>query len=100
LAQRFEFYCTPTSASWLNMIEIEFSALSRQCLSRRIPTLQQMERAVLALVQEREDKVITINWQFSIQKARTTFQNRYADIQKCNDTYRTYATVGFGRLKA
>ena len=38
LAQRFEFYFTPKSASWLNMIEIEFSALSRQCLNRRIPT--------------------------------------------------------------
>jgi hypothetical protein len=34
LAQRFEFYYTPKSASWLNMIEIEFSALSRQCLNR------------------------------------------------------------------
>ncbi|MGH1339881.1 MAG: IS630 family transposase, partial [Aureispira sp.] len=36
LAQRFEFVFTPKSASWLNMIEIEFSALSRQCLNRRI----------------------------------------------------------------
>jgi len=86
LAQRFEFYFTPKSASWLNMIEIEFSTLSRQCLNRRIPTLEQMEREVLALVQEREDKAIKINWQFSIQKARTTFQNRYADLQKCKTT--------------
>jgi hypothetical protein len=36
LAERFEFYFTPKSASWLNMIEIEFSALARQCLHRRI----------------------------------------------------------------
>jgi hypothetical protein len=68
------------------MIEIEFSALSRQCLNRRIPTRQQMEREVLALVQERERKAIKINWQFSIPKARTTFQNRYTDLLKCNDT--------------
>jgi hypothetical protein len=80
LAQRFEFHFTPKSASWLNMIEIEFSALSRQCLNRRIPTMEIMEREVLALVQEREDKAITINWQFSIHKARATFQNRYADL--------------------
>jgi DDE superfamily endonuclease len=38
LAARFEFYYTPKCGSWLNMIEIEFSALSRQCLNRRIPT--------------------------------------------------------------
>jgi len=54
LAQRFTFHFTPKSASWLNMIEIEFSALSRQCLSRRIPTQEQLTREVLALVQQRE----------------------------------------------
>jgi hypothetical protein len=35
LAERFEFHYTPKSASWLNMIEIEFSALSKQCLSEK-----------------------------------------------------------------
>ena len=82
LSQRFMFHFTPKSASWLNMIEIEFSALSRQCLNRRIPTMEQLEHEVLALVQEREDKAIKFNWQFSIQKARTTFKNRYAEIHK------------------
>ena len=42
LTQRFEFYDTPKSASWLNMIEIEFSALSRQCLDRRIPSQEKL----------------------------------------------------------
>ena len=53
LAERFEFFYTPKSASWLNMIEIEFSALTRLCLARRIPTLVQLEREVLALVADR-----------------------------------------------
>ncbi|MBK8471789.1 MAG: transposase [Sphingobacteriales bacterium] len=34
-----EFHYTPKHASWLNMAEIEFSALSRQCLDRRIPNI-------------------------------------------------------------
>ncbi|NEQ55485.1 MAG: hypothetical protein F6K11_36110 [Leptolyngbya sp. SIO3F4] len=55
LAQRFEFHYTPKSASWLNMIEIEFSALARGCLHQRIPTQAQLEREVLALVQEQHD---------------------------------------------
>ena len=80
LAQRFEFHFTPKSASWLNMIEIEFSALSRQCLNRRIPTKEKLQSEVLTLFQEREKKAIKINWQFSIQKARTTFRNRYTDL--------------------
>lgn len=86
LAQRFEFYFTPKSASWLNMIEIEFSALSRQCLSRRIPTLEQMEREVLTLLQERQDKGIKINWQFSLRAARTKFERHYLALNKCNNT--------------
>lgn len=86
LAQRFEFHFTPKCGSWLNMIEIEFSALSRQCLNRRIPTMEQMAREVLALVREREDKAIKIDWQFSITKARDTFRNRYADIKKYKET--------------
>jgi hypothetical protein len=44
LAQRFEFYYTPKSASWLNMIECEFSAIERECLDRRIPTIEQLEK--------------------------------------------------------
>ena len=36
LSERFEMHYTPTNASWLNMVEIELSALSRQCLCRRI----------------------------------------------------------------
>ncbi len=68
------------------MIEIEFSALSRQCLNRRIPTMQQMDREVLAWIQERERKAIKINWQFSIQKARNTFQKRYKQVQLYKNT--------------
>lgn len=82
LAQRFEFYFTPKSASWLNMIEIEFSALSRQCLKRRIPTIEQMEREVLTLMQERQAKGIQIHWQFSLTTARDKFNSHYDKLMK------------------
>jgi hypothetical protein len=81
LAQRFEFYYTPKSASWLNMIEIEFSALARGCLHRRIPTLEQLEQEVLALVEERHQQRIQIHWQFSLTSARDKFQRRYEKIR-------------------
>ena len=77
LAQRFEFYYTPKSASWLNMIEIEFSALARGCLHRRIPTQAQLEREVLALVNERHEQRIKIDWQFSIVSARQKLSRHY-----------------------
>lgn len=81
LAQRFEFYYTPKSASWLNMIEIEFSALVRGCLHRRIPTLEQLEQEVLALVAERHQQRVKIHWQFSLETARDKFQRHYEKIR-------------------
>ncbi|MEP6894356.1 MAG: IS630 family transposase [Chloroflexota bacterium] len=87
LAERFEFYYTPKSASWLNMIEIEFSALARECLHRRIPSIKQVEREVLTLVNERHLKHIKINWQFSIQTARSKLNSHYAAVQIDNQKF-------------
>jgi len=87
LAERFEFHFTPKSASWLNMIEIEFSALARQCLHRRIPTIEQLDREILALVQERDAKHIKIDWQFSIQSARTKLNSHYTAVQIDNKKF-------------
>lgn len=61
LSQRFEMHFTPKGASWLNMVEIEFSALSKQCLDRRIPCQKQLEREVLAWVAERNAKRTTVH---------------------------------------
>jgi recombinational DNA repair ATPase RecF len=88
LAQRFECYYTPKAASWLNMIEIEFAALSRQCLDRRIPTIAQLEKEVLALVKERAEKKIKINWQFSLDAARTKLNRHYQQVNVDNTKYK------------
>ena len=88
LAQRFDFNYTPKSASWLNMIEIEFSALSRQCLDRRIPTIEQLEKEVLVVVKERTEKKIKINWQFSIETARTKLNKHYQRVNPDNAKYK------------
>lgn len=88
LAQKFEFIYTPKSASWLNMIEIEFSALSRQCLNRRIPTMDQLRSEVLALVRERDEMHIQINWQFSIPEARNTMNRHYRRVHSNNSKFK------------
>jgi hypothetical protein len=87
LAQHFEFYFTPKSASWLNMIEIEFSALTRQCLQRRIPTLEMLETEVLALIARRRDKKIKINWQFSIEVCQEKLNKRYSVVNAANSKF-------------
>jgi recombinational DNA repair ATPase RecF len=88
LAERFEFFFTPISASWLNMIEIEFSALARLCLNRRIPSIEKLEREVLALVDERNSKKVKINWQFSIQSARTKLNSSYTALLHDNSKFK------------
>lgn len=88
LAQRFEFYYTPKSASWLNMIEIEFSALVKQCLDRRIATQQKLSEEIEAIIKERNEKKIKINWQFSIQAARTKMNSCYCKVNPVNKKYR------------
>jgi hypothetical protein len=87
LSQRFEFYYTPKSASWLNMIEIEFSALSKQCLNRRIATKDELTTEVLAVVKEREEKAIKIDWQFSIESARGKLNRHYREVNAENAQY-------------
>jgi hypothetical protein len=88
LAERFEFYYTPKSASWLNMIEIEFSALSRQCLNRRIPTIEKLEQEILVLVSERTAQQIKIDWQFSIQSARSKLNRHYTTVHDDNKKFK------------
>ena len=88
LAQKFEFHYTPKSASWLNMIEIEFSAVVRQCLDRRIPTIEQLGKEVLALVKERGEKKIKIDWQFSIESARNKLNRHYQRVFADNLRYK------------
>jgi hypothetical protein len=87
LAERFEFSYTPKAASWLNMIEIEFSALTRQCLDRRIPTQEALEREVLALVAERMAQQIKIDWQFSVHSARTKLNSHYVKVHPDNQKF-------------
>ena len=88
LADRFEFYFTPKSASWLNMIEIEFSALTRLCLDRRIPCQGQLEREILSLVAQRKADKIKITWQFSVQSARSKLNSHYVKVQSDNEKFK------------
>jgi hypothetical protein len=70
------------------MQEIEFSALARQCLQRRIATKAELEREVLSLVKERAEKAIKIERQFSLESARTKLNRHYEAVQAENIMYR------------
>jgi hypothetical protein len=81
LAQKFEMHYTPKKGSWLNMAELELSALSRICLSRRISSIEQLDHEVQALVKERNELKVKVEWQFSIAKAREKLSRHYEQVQ-------------------
>jgi hypothetical protein len=70
------------------MQEIEFSAIARQCLHRRIDTKAELAREVSAIVKERAAKAIKIEWQFSIETARTKLNRHYESVQADNVKYK------------
>lgn len=80
LSKRFEFIYTPVHGSWLNMAEIEFSALERQCIRKRIPNIEDLKKQVSIWVDERNKKKVQINWCFTTYDARTKFQRFYKNI--------------------
>jgi hypothetical protein len=84
LAQRFEMHYTPKKGSWLNMAELELSALSRICLSRRIPSIEELDREVQALVKERNELKVKVEWQFSITQAREKLSRHYEKAKSKN----------------
>jgi hypothetical protein len=88
LAERFEFIYTPKSASWLNMIECEFSVVARLCLNRRIATIETLRHETLALLAERSAKAIKIHWQFSIPAARSKLNSHYTKVHPENEQYK------------
>ena len=80
LLDRFEFHYTPKHGSWLNMAEIEFSVLSRQCLSRRISGKERAQREVKAWERVRNDRSSKVDWQFTTADARVRLKRLYPSI--------------------
>jgi len=77
LADRLEVVSTPTHASWLNMAELEWSVLVRQCLDRRIATAEELRREVAAWVKERNTNGVKITWSFRVPEARIKLAHLY-----------------------
>lgn len=80
IANKLDIQHTPKHGSWLNMAEIEFSALSRQCLSRRIPSQEKLIQEVGVWESARNAATIGCNWQFTTSDARVKLKKLYPTI--------------------
>lgn len=77
LARRLEWHFTPEHASWLNIAEIELSALSTQYLGKRIPNREELECGVARWEKERNARQVRIDWQFRSEDARIKLRRLY-----------------------
>ena len=77
LAKKIEFHYTPKHGSWLNMVEIELSVLSRRCLNRRIGDVETLRREVAAYELERNKQAAKVDWQFRNKDARIKLKKLY-----------------------
>ena len=88
ILRKLEFHYTPKHASWLNpvlsvvegMVEIEFSVLDRQCLDRRLPTINLLRSEIAVWEDRRNQQQAMVDWQFTNTKARTKLDYLYPSI--------------------
>jgi hypothetical protein len=77
LLKRLELHHTPKHGSWLNMAELEFSVLNRQCLDRRIPDPEPLRQEIAAWEAERNAARATVHWRFTVTDARIKLHRLY-----------------------
>jgi hypothetical protein len=80
LTKHFEFHYTPKKGSWLNIAELELSALARQCLARRIPDIETLRHELESIVKERNELEIKVKWQFTVENARHKLNRHYEKV--------------------
>lgn len=80
ILKRLEFHYTPKHASWLNPAECELSALTGQCLDRRITDLPMLRLETAAWQEQRNRERVQVRWRFGVQQARTKLHRLYPRI--------------------
>ena len=83
IARKLEIHYTPKHGSWLNMAEIELAALWQQCLDRRIADRAELEREVAAWVEDRNERQVGVDWQFTTADARIKLKRLYPTPRMC-----------------
>jgi hypothetical protein len=80
LVERIEWHYTPKHGSWLNLAEVEFSALERQ-VPGRIGSREELERVTNVWTEKRNQAGICADWRFTAADARIKLKRLYPCIQ-------------------
>lgn len=80
IAKRLEIHYTPKHGSWLNIAEIELNVMTRQCLSRRISSMEYLQSELSVWENERNHNQAGVNWQFKTKDARIKLTSLYPNL--------------------
>jgi hypothetical protein len=81
IAERLDSHHTSKHGSWLNVAEVELSVLTRQCLGRRIGSVEVLRREVGAWEEERNERAVEVRWRFTTADARIKLHRLYPSLQ-------------------
>lgn len=80
ILRKLEFHYTPKHGSWLNIAEIELNVLNRQCLSRRIDSMDFLLSELSDWELERNNARSTVKWHFTNKNARIRLASLYPEL--------------------
>jgi DDE superfamily endonuclease len=83
IATKVEWHFTPKHGSWLNVAECELAALSKQCLDRRIGSIDRLRKVVEAWEDERNERMVGVDWRFTTADARIRLRRLYPATRTC-----------------
>jgi len=82
LAERLEIHYTPKHGNWLNIAEIELGILNRQCMDKRIGSVDELKKEVRAWQRSRNNACGTVDWQFTTADARIKLKRLYPSFKE------------------
>lgn len=80
IIRKLEIHYTPKHGSWLDIAEIELNVMTRQCLSRRIESIELLRKELSAWESERNNSCAKVDWQFTTKDARTKLVTLYPEL--------------------
>ena len=82
LTQKLEIHYTPKHGSWLDIAEIELSALTIQCLlGERIPSIEKLNEILFSWNQKRNSAQKGVSWHFATTDARIKLKHLYLEVK-------------------
>ena len=80
IIRKLEIHYTPKHGSWLDIAEIELNIMTRQCLNRRIDSIEKLTSELAAWEKERNENHSKVNWHFRTKDARVKLISLYPEL--------------------